>query len=323
MNITIKTLILSACIIAATGCGRAQTRETAHAWRATLTVVDENQQPVAGAQVWVAYDDPKEGQPIDPLIKNDWAVGGLTDTNGIFMAAHFDRAVLLGFHAQKAGYYPYFAQYNLGFNTESTSARWNPSATLVLKRVIKPVPMYAKSVNLGMPVFDKPAGFDLKAGDWVAPYGKGSGADIVFTAHLEQRTGNDSDYKLVVSFPNPGDGIQEFLTPILPSGEGSLLRSHHSAPMDGYQAEWIQTSVRKPGQPAVGNRDRNRNFFLRVQTTLDEAGHIKSAMYGKIYGDFLQFSYFLNPTANDRNVEFDPAHNLMINLESFEQVRAP
>jgi hypothetical protein len=44
---------------------------------------------------------------------------------------------------------------------------------------------------------------------------------------------------------------------------------------------------------------------------LDENGNIKSALYGKIYGGFENFQYYLNPTPNDRNVEFDPDHNLL------------
>ncbi len=56
---------------------------------------------------------------------------------------------------------------------------------------------------------------------------------------------------------------------------------------------------------------------------LDEHGNVKSALYGKIYGDFMQFVYYLNPGANDRNVEFDPKHNLLTGLRSSEEVTRP
>jgi hypothetical protein len=52
-------------------------------------------------------------------------------------------------------------------------------------------------------------------------------------------------------------------------------------------------------------------------------GTVKSALYGKIYGDFMQFRYYLNPTPNDRNIEFDPKQNLLKNLSQLEQVSAP
>ena len=192
---------------------------------------------------------------------------------------------------------------------------------MTLKKIGIPNPMYAKSVNLGLPVFDKPAGFDLTAGDWVAPYGKGSRADILFTAHREKRSEYDSDYRLVVSFPNRGDGIQEFYAPI--PNHGSALRSSNEAPANGYEPQWVQTRTVRPGKGYSGNRDENRNYYLRVRTVLDEKGNVRTAQYGKIYGDFMQFRYYLNPTLNDRNVEFDPKQNLLKDLKPTEQVDAP
>jgi len=52
-------------------------------------------------------------------------------------------------------------------------------------------------------------------------------------------------------------------------------------------------------------------------------GNIGGVHYGKIYGDSMQFSYYLNPSSNDRNIEFDPKQNLLCGLQSFEQVTAP
>jgi hypothetical protein len=60
-----------------------------------------------------------------------------------------------------------------------------------------------------------------------------------------------------------------------------------------------------------------------VRTVLDEQGNVKSALYGKIYGDFMHFSYYLNPTPNSRNVEFDPKRNLSKNLSNMEGVSEP
>ena len=78
----------------------------------------------------------------------------------------------------------------------------------------------------------------------------------------------------------------------------------------------------------------NRNYFLRVRSVLDSQGKVVSALYGKIDGDIrfspirsktcsLMFTYYLNPTANERNLEFDVQRNLLINLKDGEQVNAP
>ncbi len=51
---------------------------------------------------------------------------------------------------------------------------------------------------------------------------------------------------------------------------------------------------------------------------LDANGKVVSAHYAKIHGGFewfisgkVRFQYHFNPTANDRNLEFDPSRNLL------------
>jgi hypothetical protein len=308
-----KIIYLTLMFLAATSIS-AQTNADEHEWKATVKVVDENGSPVAKADASVSYYTNNTTVSID----------GSTDTNGIFVATHVTSTInyalyKLIFVIEKEGYYRTWSQCDLGLNYDL--AKWNPTVTLTLKKVVKPIAMYAKSVNLGMPVFDKPAGFDLMAGDWVSPYGKGTDTDIIFEAHLNQHGENDADYKLTVSFPKAGDGIQDFTVPETDKGSG--FRSPYEASTDGYQSQWIQTRSRKPGQSETGNLDPNRNYIFRVRTALDHQGNVVSAHYGKIYGDFLQFRYYLNPKPNDRNIEFDPKQNLLGDLQSFERVSAP
>ncbi len=177
--------------------------------------------------------------------------------------------------------------------------------------------------TMGMPAFEKPVGFDLMAGDWVAPYGKGANADVFITEEFNKSSITDYDYKLTISFPNAGDGIQEFAVP--DAERGSALRSPHEAPADGYQPQLVRENFHHPGQAGKSDYDENRNYFFRVRTMLDSNGNVKSALYGKIYGDPEQvnFRYYLNPTPNDRNIEFDPKRNLLGGLESSEGVSAP
>ena len=75
--------------------------------------------------------------------------------------------------------------------------------------------------------------------------------------------------------------------------------------------------------------------MFRIRTVLDDMGNIVSARYGKIYGPIeygesdtnpggkVRFTYYLNPTPNDRNVEFDPERNLFTDLKSSEEVWKP
>jgi hypothetical protein len=72
---------------------------------------------------------------------------------------------------------------------------------------------------------------------------------------------------------------------------------------------------------------------FRVRTKKDASGNITNALYGKIYGEFggyvdmrktmfrFNFTYYLNPEPNSRNMEF--GENLFKNLSPLEQVTAP
>lgn len=292
-----------------------------HQWTMAIKVVGEDDKPIAGANVSVQYDvqtPPDSNQPEFGEVK------GVTDDNGMFAASHTDSSWDLGFTAEKPGYYGAHWGCHLylpgQFNPKIT-ANGTPTFTLMLKKIVNPIPMDAKRLNTHVPALDKPIGFDLMAGDWVGPYGKGTHSDILFTGHFDKRSGGESDFTLTVSFPNPGDGIQGFTVP--DSQKGSALRSPTEAPAEGYRSQWVQTDNRKPGRPIETNRDPNRNYFFRVRTVLDENGNVKSALYGKVYGDFMEFSYYLNPKPNDRDIEFDPSRNLLDGLSFDEQVRTP
>jgi len=217
---------------------------------------------------------------------------------------------------------------------------WNPTVDVMLKPIINPIAMHARkmgfiTVPLELPQKGQPVGFDLMAGDWVAPHGKGSVADLVFT--LKEtipfvRVEDPFDVTLTISFSNKGDGIQSSLAPI---NKGSDLRLPRSSPKEGYE----QTLVKESGRPSAkkpinsGTRE-DQNYFFRVRTVLDEKGRIKSALYGKIFGDitsdvinsktaFIQFTYCLNPNPNDRNMEFDPKKNLFGTLPFNQRVTTP
>ena len=141
----------------------------------------------------------------------------------------------------------------------------------------------------------------------MAPHGKGVRSDIIF--HAESDNPDDAfnyNYNLTVTFPNEKDGIQTFTSP---EGYGSQLKSAQQAPAAGYDPKWVQTRRRTTDKIIEWNYDTNRKYYFRVRTVLDKDGNIVSALYGKIYGDFLQFTYYLNPTSNDRNIEFDPEKN--------------
>ncbi len=273
-----------------------------HQWTATAKVTGEDGNPIVGANVAVSYTIPVSPGSDQPTYGE---VKGLTDTNGMFRASHTDSSLDLGVVVEKVGYYTTHIGHQFYFDEKNR----HPSFTLLLKKIGKPIPMYAKQIDsIKFPEFNKAIGYDLMIGDWVGPYGKGINSDFLFT---ENHTDAKSGYTFTVSFPNPGDGVQGF-TRDWNQGVSGLL-SLREAPTDGYQPKYEQSQMPNP----------DRIYYFRVRTKLDGNGNVVSAHYGKIYGDFMQFRYYLNPTPNDRNIEFDSKQNLLGGLQSFEGISAP
>jgi hypothetical protein len=190
--------------------------------------------------------------------------------------------------------------------------------------------MYARKAQIQIPAVDKPIGFDLVEYDWVAPYGKGKRSDVIFETHRFWKNRHDFDSTLKVTFSNPGDGLS--IAPP-PPRQSSDPRVSDPAPLDGYLPEVLCELGNSPTEGWKSNI-KDLNSYFRVRTERDESGGVKSALYGKIYGDFtldpinskttwILFTYYLNPVPNSRNVEFDPNQNLFKNVPSLQQVIDP
>ncbi len=195
--------------------------------------------------------------------------------------------------------------------------------------------MYARArLEFVIPEPNKEFGFDLEAADWVAPHGTGKSTDVIFAVNGYYNSRNDNESRLVVTFPNEGDGLIEI------GGnyrKGSKLMSPHVAPEEGYASrkEWSKSRKENPDATAAAHtkyliaedyEEEGVNYLFRVRTILDPQGNVVSAHYGKIYGDFKFFgahedgsfigvdALYFNPTTNDRNLEYKVGENLNIGL---------
>lgn len=321
LNILLTT-ILTAC---------AQIRPEA---RITLKVIGDYQKPITGVTVGISTFD--HAERVGGLSQEVISKGATAQTDKQGMATitfpsldgKFSYRVM-----EYSGYYEdYGGQYDFANSSLGQWQPWNPTVELVLRPIVKPVPMYACVVETHIPRPGKRYGFDLAIGDWVAPTGKGLLADFYFVVTGYAKDFKDNDSKLIISFRNPQDGIQPFV-----STPNSKFRSPREAPIDGYQDKLVFRQIRKPGQLSpewIDDTQNETNYFFRVRTVMDENGKIKNALYGKIYGGFdfggavtncfLKIrSYYLNPEPNSRNMEFDPKQNLFRNLDQFHQVDAP
>lgn len=315
-------LVVIGCLVA--GCALAQLSSLpTKPWNAKVEIVGEDNLPISEADVLIGYTIPPYA--FTDNLKYSGQINGHTDTNGVFSAKNDDRSDSLGFRIQKAGYYSTVTSYRLG-DPKQYADRRNISLKLTLKKIGKPIAMYAKQVETKIEKENEPAGFDLTVGDWVAPLGSGQQTDVFITVHRKVVSDREYRAELKLTFPNRGDGI--IVAPTEPN-QGSEFKTSRTAADGGYESErtWHWSNTQRP-ESVFG-------YFFRVRTALDENGKVKTALYGKIRGDFrfyvgtkapragMGFDYYLNPKPNDRNLEFDPKQNLLKKLSDMEQVREP
>lgn len=330
-----KTIIV--CFIAMTGL-------SIHAVTATyrVRVVDsENELPVKAAEVYGGFVMGSRGWDNTPPSNVDER---LTDANGLCRLRGDTDEGKSYFGIEKDGYYK-SERGNVTFSGHSILklGRWLPDAIVVtarLDRIINPIPMFVKRVG-GIVCMRKRLdssfvsdtdyqqivstnkiefAYDLVKGDWLPPFGNGIHADIS-TVCWKEFTGRET-------FQVPG-GFQarEYFrnhADIVFTGEGNGVLQVQRHPLAGIK---IRTAPERGYEPQVHrwidstelaeSADRSRNYAFRIRTSKDRDGNVKSALYGKIYGDIrvnylrgIAFLYYLNPTPNDRNLEFDRKTNL-------------
>jgi hypothetical protein len=292
----------------------------------SIKVTEEGGTPVPNAEVGIGF----EVMSTKYFGNETVPVSGNTNGAGEFSASALgDRS--LGFTVKKTGYYPTTGTFSFKEAVANKWQPWNPTVEVVLRRIGTPVPMYARRLRLEIPAVDEPIGFDLVASDWVAPHGKGTSEDFVFTLNRKWINKKNFAACVTLTFSKPGDGLQAVEEPLQ---YGSALKLPRTAPEQGYQPQITNSVSRAPGKPIVNEARDNRSYIYRVRAVLDEKGEVISALYGKLRGDIrvdpinsktalVLFTYYLNGNPNDRNLEFDPKRNLFGELKSIEQVTNP
>lgn len=169
--------------------------------KVTLRVVDETGNPIPKAEVKAGF-----GLPYNGWVERPKGYGKeiSTDSNGLAVLEG-ETTGRIGFSVRHEGYY--LSRDEIYF-TEKQSGKWQPwnqQADFVVKRIINPVPMYAKYIlDFILPAYDSKVGYDFSVGDFTSPHGKGIQSDILFFGHLDRRGDSDYDYYMDVIFPTRG-----------------------------------------------------------------------------------------------------------------------
>lgn len=290
-----------------------------------VNVMNDSGKPLPGAEV-VAWFPHVYGAGASPKGDSQRVIAdqkGMVKLKGKTAASVSFGARMNGFYETSGGQIDFIGMINRG---QAPHADRN----LILKKIENPIPLYSRQLrDVKIPALNAPFGFDLEAGDWVAPHGKGKTSDMIFQINGNFTSYREHDLKLEISFPNEGDGLIEF------EGSyevGSALRSDHLAPESGYKSSLVlrrKALYEQKSSQWLNDSKPGNNYYLRLRTVLDENGNVIRANFGKIYGnfEFLDYikaeAYYFNPIANDRNVEFDTKRNLATPLKSFDKVLMP
>jgi len=292
----------------------------------TFIVRDEECHAVSNAMVEGCFTDLSPSGGRDRFI-------GRTDTGGIYKA---EGVAIPGVYARftSSNHYETVIETNRPVIWREDGrgyeipARWDAQIPILLKRIRNPIPMYVKKVGgsafdpferVGVYCPGRTSSYDFVTGSYLPPSGTGKTEDMRFTwsmsIYATNQIGRALEYDAIarIELPNAADGICRGE----PDGEedgrkGSDYISAYEAPLDGYtNVMSIYFKVR--GRKAESNDDRHYLYYFRIRTQTNELGQVTNALYGKIYGQINgNFTYYLNPTPNDRNIEFDPNRNLFI-----------
>ena len=303
----ILSLLISCALVAVASCQEVRTVK--------VNVTEEDGTPIEGVNTTVTF----LGYKSDQTTREE----GITDGQGFF-EAEGEPLLRMSVRAEKEGYY--------ANQSGRLSRKENHNVTLVLRKVKNPIPLYAKKVILGMPVNREWVGYDFEVGDWVAPYGQGKVKDALFKCDTEKTGERKGRGSLEIKF----DDDEGFLLESKNYHQLSDMKLPHKAPSKGYQRLFNREEKsyhNKNARVRVG-------YFFRSRVEREE-GKIVSANYGKILADIrfsprhfeykgkpkkfatISFTYYFNPSPNDRNLEFDLKQNLFKSLDTTEQVREP
>jgi len=284
----------------------------------TFLVVDDKGRPVPDATVAGGfYNHERDGHGFSSQTQNDGTVE-LTDLC----------VWEINYGVEKSGYYETRGRYDFykaGFDCvkDGRWIPWNPTVEVVLKRKVNPVAMYAFDYTANYTVIPKigePLGFDLMAGDWVAPNGTGKTPDFKVTYFRDGEGRDFTHQELVLTADGPFAGFMK-----VKSDTYSAFKSPHHADTNDVYTQELRFTFDRPsdtGRYVDGRMTAEECIVFRSRTRIDKDGRLVGAHYGKIYGP-LKFAtshrgpgsmkplFYLNPTENDTNLEYDPRRNLL------------
>jgi hypothetical protein len=300
-----------------------------------VTVSDEQGSPIRDAKALCYFSkpvdktDPWKGQTSDEI-------SIMTDGEGKAIATGKSMARMAAV-IQKEGYYESRETlYNLKFDREKL--QWLPyerEGKLVLRKIVNPIPMYAWNMRrMDYPVGTNVwVGYDMLLAEWMPPHGKGEVEDV--RLHVLRATAaydrTQPAVVLTILFMGEQNGVCGINDQTV--SNQSWLKLPYCAPREGYSEKEFRFEKRfGEHEFKTMTNTGTTNCFFRIRSKIDKDGKFVEGLHGKIHGPVgveggkhipICMIYYVNPTPNDLNMEFDPKKNLVPKKEAKTAVVMP
>lgn len=251
-------------------------------------------------------------------------ISARADTNGV-VSVKFDSASgYFRYWLTAEGYYPCPFR-GVGYELKEdhlyyvTLAEHEKEDAVVMRKIKNPIPMYEYGVfmEVRLPKENGDYGFDMKAGELVAPFGKGKVADFYVRKNFTEATPSaHRGTKAALFFVGKGNGAYK-----VKAVTDSEFRSPYAANTNAvFKTEFryeFPADAPCTWDSEVCDVGEDECLVLRTRCQYDAEGRLVSCHYSKLYGkleiySYLKFlAYAFNPTPNDTNLEFDVEKNLL------------
>ena len=305
-----------------------------------VKVVDDEENPLSGIPVACIFPDrTRLGDEDYSIVTNRTGGDGMTRFKGHSYNGWVDYGMI-----KKEGYYPIGA-----IRTDFTNItglvirKWLPYdevQTITLQKIGKKIPLFVKEAypkrNQDLTTAsDRKFCYDIVKGDWMPPFGNGEHVDIEFQVvprkDLGPALGPSGKPKrsfrdeITMRFVGDDNGILSM------APQPNVALRIREAPIEGYEQQYSSWSMRDSRMQRHQSEYDAKCQAFRIRTKKNTGGKIISALYGKVYGGFpltykvkdhpsgVYFIYYLNPTPNDRNLEWDMEHNLCPVRDNFNR----
>ena len=288
-----------------------------------LMVTDEAGAPVVDAAIRIVFHGIQREKTTDVYLN--------TNDKGMLIAKGWSKGEFLS-HVEVSSREPdyYNSRLIAGSGTENKF-----DLQLVLRKKGKPIAMFARQISMELPELRKEIGFDFEKADWVKPYGIGRKTDCTFIGDKVYEDRDNYETTVLMSYPGPKAGMVLDSATQNKKLKMSVFHGSRQSPDSDYKH--THKFIHKKANKSRKGSTQEASYIFRSRVLLDASGKIKSCHYGKLAGAIdvakgsgvpsvkpkVSFTYYFNPTPNDRNLEFDPDKNLFGELEWDEVVRAP